>query len=110
MAEAGYVQGDDANLVHPVILHIDGDYKNNNSNNLEWVEEYDSRYINYLRKRKRQVLLDEKMMAFKSKNPWQDEWDIDEQPEDDQPAPFTPPSFSSFGKAPDVGDNPFKPI
>ena len=26
------------------------------------------------------------------------------------PAPFTPPSFSSFGKAPDIGDNPFKPI
>ena len=110
MKDAGYVQGDDANLVHPVILHIDGDYKNNNTNNLEWVEEYDPRYINFLRKRQHYVLLDDKMMEFKSKNPWQDEWDIDEPPEDDPPAPFTPPNFSSFGKAPDVGENPFKPI
>ena len=109
MAKAGYVQGDDANLVHPVILHIDGDYKNCNANNLEWVEEYDPRYINYVRKRDL-VLQSEKMMEFKSKNPWQDEWDIDEQPEDDQPAPFTPPSFSSHGEASDRGENPFKPI
>ena len=103
MADAGYVQGDDANLVHPVILHIDGDYKNNDTNNLEWVEENDPRYINYLCKRN-QVLLTEKMLEFKRYNPRQEEWDISELP-DNPPAPFSPPNYSGFGVAP---RNPFK--
>ena len=101
MAEAGYVQGDDANLVHPVILHIDGDYKNNDSNNLEWAEEYDPRYIDYLHKRN-QALLAEKMMEFKRNNPGQEEWDIDERSIIEKlPAPYTRPLLFGFGKASD---------
>ncbi len=48
MSAAGYVQGDDANLKHPVILHRDGDYMNVDANNLEWVEDNEPRYIRYL--------------------------------------------------------------
>lgn len=51
MAAAGYVQGDDAVLKKPVILHRDMDYKNCASDNLEWVEETDSRYLDYRKKR-----------------------------------------------------------
>lgn len=51
MTAAGYVQGDDAGLKQPVILHRDMDYKNFASDNLEWVEETDQRYIDYCKKR-----------------------------------------------------------
>lgn len=44
---AGYVQGDDAGLKTPVVLHKDLDWKNLNSDNLEWVEADDQRYIDY---------------------------------------------------------------
>lgn len=47
MAKAGYVQGDDAGLSKPVVLHRDNDWQNFDSDNLEWVEESDSRYQDY---------------------------------------------------------------
>lgn len=58
MAEAGYVLGDDAGLTIPVILHKDYDWANFSSDNLEWTEVTDQRYIDYqtqkrLDKRKR---------------------------------------------------------
>jgi hypothetical protein len=51
MAEAGYVQGDDADLQHPVILHNDNDYMNCSSENLEWTEVTDERYKAFLEQR-----------------------------------------------------------
>ena len=51
MEAAGYVQGDDAVLKDPVILHRDGDYKNFSSDNLEWTEKTDPRYADYCTKR-----------------------------------------------------------
>ena len=53
MKDAGYVHGDDANLKNPGILHKDGDYMNFASDNLEWVEKDDQRYIDYLEKREK---------------------------------------------------------
>lgn len=130
MAEAGYVQGDDANLVEPVILHIDGDYKNNDTKNLEWVEATDSRYRDYLDKRN----LDQKAYELEMKGncpqpqrgipPFQippsasidpitgtpPGLHIPSSAENNPPAPFTPPIFGLFGKDPNSGDNPFKPI
>lgn len=44
MYEAGYVQGDDADLQYPAILHKDNDYMNCSSENLEFVEIGDQRY------------------------------------------------------------------
>ena len=44
MCEAGYVQGDDADLKHPMVLHQDNDYMNCSSDNLEWTEYADERY------------------------------------------------------------------
>lgn len=52
MKKAGFVQGDDANLSNPVILHKDNDYMNCDSNNLEWVEESDKRYQEFVGKKK----------------------------------------------------------
>ena len=51
MAAAGYVQGDDADLEEPKILHRDMDYKNFASDNLEWVAASDPRYAEYCKKR-----------------------------------------------------------
>ena len=51
MTAAGYVQGDDAPLTNPVILHIDGNWLNFASDNLEWVEQDDPRYTNYCKKK-----------------------------------------------------------
>ena len=48
MYEAGYVQGDDADLQHPVILHKDNDYMNCSSENLEFVDFTDERYKAFL--------------------------------------------------------------
>ncbi len=116
MAWAGYVQGDDAGLESPSILHRDGNYKNLASDNLEWVEKTDPRFISYNEKKKQdqQARIIE-LIAQKLLPP---DWDktkptssISEQkPIQLPPAPFTPPNFSSFGKDPDVGENPFKPI
>ncbi len=62
MRMCGYVQGDDAPLNNPVILHRDKDWKNFASNNLEWVEADDPRYLDYLEKRKQDMSDREKEM------------------------------------------------
>jgi hypothetical protein len=51
MAEAGYVQGDDADLKHPMVLHKNNDYMNCSSENLEWTEVTDERYKAFLEQR-----------------------------------------------------------
>ena len=48
MENAGYIQGDDADLKEPRILHRDGNYLNFASDNLEWVKKRDPRYDYYL--------------------------------------------------------------
>ncbi len=55
MKYAGYVQGDDAGLKQPVILHRDEDWMNFSSDNLEFVEESDPRYVSYMDKRKKEM-------------------------------------------------------
>lgn len=52
MARAGYVNGDKSSLKNPVVLHRDHDVSNYHSDNLEWVESDDPRYIVYDKKRK----------------------------------------------------------
>ena len=47
MSACGFVQGDDAGLQNPVILHRDMDYMNFASDNLEWIEKDDPRYLAY---------------------------------------------------------------
>jgi len=51
MKEAGFIQGDDAGLKEPAILHIDGDYMNFASGNLEWVRQRDPRYKSYIQQK-----------------------------------------------------------
>lgn len=51
MCEAGYIQGDDADLQYPMILHKDNDYMNCSSENLEFVELTDERYEAFLEQR-----------------------------------------------------------
>jgi hypothetical protein len=51
MKECGYIQGDNAGLKDPVILHRDLDYHHCAANNLEWTEKTDPRYIKYCEKR-----------------------------------------------------------
>lgn len=51
MRDCGYVQGDDAGMNDPVILHRDNNYKNFASDNLEWVERSDPRYADFLKQR-----------------------------------------------------------
>ena len=53
MAKAGYVQGDDADMKLPVILHKDNDYMNCSSDNLEWVESTSDRYKAFLEQRRK---------------------------------------------------------
>lgn len=48
MKKAGYVQGDDALLTNPAILHRDMDPLDFSSENLEFVERTDPKYQNYL--------------------------------------------------------------
>ena len=55
MDVAGYVQGDDAILNNPVILHRDYDRMNFSSNNLEWVESTDIEYQKYMEKQKNDI-------------------------------------------------------
>ena len=161
MSRAGYVQGDINGFKSPVILHRDGNYKNFKTENLEWVEETDPRFINYMEKKEQaqrariKELIEQGLLSPDWNNAmppvsphkpiqlppvlftppdYNDfaeahgpiDWErikqnfdpitgqpivpqISSSPEN-PPAPFTPPSFSSFGEAPDVGDNPFKPI
>ena len=51
MKEAGFIQGDDAGLKEPAILHKDGNYMNFASGNLEWVRQRDPRYKNYIQQK-----------------------------------------------------------
>lgn len=44
---AGYVNGNRLGFVNPVILHRDADYLNYHSDNLEYCEAFDPRYIHY---------------------------------------------------------------
>lgn len=55
MKDAGFVQGDDADLMKPVILHRDGNWKNFSSENLEWVEATDPRFVSYLEQKKKDM-------------------------------------------------------
>ena len=50
MAAAGYVSGERYILGNPRVLHKDFDPMNFDSNNLEWVEAIDPRYIEYQKK------------------------------------------------------------
>ena len=50
MADAGYIFGNEYALEDPVILHKDYNPTNFDSNNLEWVESTDTRYIEYQKK------------------------------------------------------------
>lgn len=47
MDESGYVHGDKYSFNRPVILHRDNDWMNFHTDNLEFVEEDDPRYIEY---------------------------------------------------------------
>lgn len=121
MEAAGYVQGDNSTLQSPAILHRDGDYKNYNSGNLEWVEETDSRYVSYLRRKKQEQLT--KMKEILGDKPVPHEWEerllasstsehfhlAPFSPENSH-APFIPPIFGLFGEIPGGSENPFKPI
>ena len=51
MAEAGYVAGEKYDFSNPVILHNDNDPMNFHSDNLEYVEDTDTRYIEYKKKK-----------------------------------------------------------
>ena len=47
MEEAGYVSGNKTQFKEPVILHKDNDWMNFDSDNLEWTDKSDPRYIRY---------------------------------------------------------------
>jgi hypothetical protein len=64
MRDSGYVQGDDAKLTNPVILHRDKNWLNFATNNLEWCESTDPRYLAY-----RTDTLIEKQKLCNKKNP-----------------------------------------
>lgn len=51
MATAGYVSGEKYALKNPVILHKDNNPMNFSSDNLEYVEDTDTRYIEYKKKK-----------------------------------------------------------
>ena len=72
MRLAGFVNGDDAVLHDPVILHRDLDWANIDSDNLEWVDRTDPRYSAYQEKIReaRQAISD----SFNSGKPVPDYW------------------------------------
>lgn len=47
MSQANFIKGDRNSLQSPVILHKDNDPMNFDSDNLEWVEQSDPRYVTY---------------------------------------------------------------
>ena len=50
MAASGYVAGERYQFPNPVILHIDQNWLNFDSSNLEWCDASDQRYIDYVKK------------------------------------------------------------
>lgn len=50
MEDAGFVNGKYSSFNHPVVLHKDGDPYNLKSDNLEWSEEDDPRYVEFHQK------------------------------------------------------------
>lgn len=50
MAAAGYVAGERSDFTNPRILHKDNDWLNFKSDNLEWCDQSDPRYNDYIRK------------------------------------------------------------
>ena len=50
MAASGYVAGERYQFSNPVILHIDQNWLNFDSSNLEWCDASDQRYIDYVKK------------------------------------------------------------
>lgn len=72
MRLAGFVQGDDADLLKPVILHRDLDWKNFASDNLEWTEATDQRYLDYQAKKKADMKL--RSQEINQGNPIPDYW------------------------------------
>lgn len=64
MRDAGFIQGDDAGMSAPVILHRDGDWLNFAKDNLEWCESTDPRYISFSKNKRA-----EKEKIYKKKNP-----------------------------------------
>lgn len=50
MEDAGFVNGRYSSFNHPVVLHKDGDPGNLKSENLEWTEEDDPRYVEFQKK------------------------------------------------------------
>lgn len=51
MSEAEFVAGDKTGMKRPRVLHKDGDYRNFDESNLEWVEESSQEYQDYRKKR-----------------------------------------------------------
>lgn len=47
--DSGFIQGDRSRLQNPVVLHKNNDYMDFNSDNLEWVEATDPRYVEFKR-------------------------------------------------------------
>lgn len=62
MKEAGFIQGDDAGLKEPAILHIDGNYMNFAAGNLMWVRKRDPRYRNYIQQKNETKRVRERML------------------------------------------------
>jgi len=115
MARARYVQGDIYGLKSPKILHRDGDYKNFYSENLEWVEETDPRFISYMEKKgQTQQARIKELIAQNLLPPDWEPWSTPVPKNDKNPTaqpnePFVAPSFcgdNGYGKDPE-SDLPF---
>ena len=62
MKEAGFIQGDNAGLKEPAILHIDGNYMNFAAGNLMWVRKRDPRYNSYIQQKNEAKRARERML------------------------------------------------
>lgn len=65
MDVAGFVNGDDAVLDDPVILHRDNDWMNFDSDNLEYVERTDERYIQYQQQKEKDIAANNAILNHK---------------------------------------------
>ena len=103
MSRAGFVQGDINNFKSPVILHRDGDYKNFASDNLEWVEETDPRFIRYMEKK--QQAQQARIKELIGQGLLSPDWDScmppvsPHKPIQLPPVLFTPPDYNDFAEA-----------